>query len=355
MSLPPPRVNLHTRVRPLTLALAAFVASLSIGCTQGAPAPTSPPAPQAAATPAQSVPPQQREQVVMVLSFLPLSYHAPYYIALDKGWYAEQGLDVEVRESRGSSIAIQLVSTGQATFGDIEAGVLVRSIAKGAPIKSLALEFAKSPLGYAYARDADIKTPNDLEGKTFITTPVSAAFVLWPAFAAANGIDTSKVTILNADPGLLFQSVASRRADFTVAAVGEGDYLITQLGRPAGIFLMADYGLNYVGNALVAQTSTIQQSPDMVRRFVGATLRAFDFAKANHQEALDIFLKHNPDTRREFAENLFKESTRFWSSPSGVQTEQQWQATIDLLEEYSQLDDPVKASDVFTNDFLSRR
>jgi len=347
---------LPTRRHMMALLLGASAASLLVACTQ-APAsappaakPTAPPAPAAA----PNVAPQERDKVSVRADWIPGSTHSAFYIALDKGWYEELGLDVEVGGAQGSGQAAQLVATGNATFGHVDGGALVNAIATGLPIKSVALAGATAPLGYTYAQDV-IKTPKDMEGKTYVAVPTSATHQFWPAFAEINGIDTNKVTVVNSDATNVRQLVIGKRGDITDGAVGADEYLITLEGRPSGIFLLGDYGLKLVGHAIVASNESIQQKPDMVRRFLDATLRAYDFVKANQPEALEIFFRRNPDASRPLNENQLKQRVPLFTNPSGAQTEEQWQTTIDLVAKYRKLDRTPSTSEVYTNDFLPRR
>src|SRR5262249_7449079 len=240
----------------LTLLASAAATSLLAACAPAAaPTPVAP-----APAPAVQGAPPEREDVSVRLDWIPGSHHAPFYVALDKGWYAEQGLDVEVGAGNGSGQAAQLVAAGQATFGHVEGGALLRAIGSGMPLKSVALAGAKTPLGYAYATDV-IRTPKDLEGKTYAGVLASATHQVWPAFAEINGIDTKSVTVVNVAANSSTQIVSAGKADFTDAAVGSGAFTIGENARPAATILLADYRLRYVRHASVANNATIQQKP----------------------------------------------------------------------------------------------
>lgn len=323
----------------LELALGTGAVALAAACNSSTSSATSAPAKPAATTapakPAATTSPaaagKASENVVVRLDLLPLSYPAPFYVAQDKGWYDEQGLTVEVGDAKGSGQAAQLVGTGNATFGYVEGGALVKAFATGLPSKSVALAFAKPPLGYAYTKDTGVKTPKDLEGKTYGAVPFSATFQFGPAFAEANGIDVSKVPGVNVEPGSSIQLAATMKVDSIDAAVGEEDFLLIKAGRDAATFGLAEYGLNDVGHAIVATTMTIQQKPEMVRRFLDATLPGQRLKKRNQGDALESFAKLNPDSDRDLAANQLKASAPLWSNPSGAQTEQEWQSTIGLI------------------------
>ncbi len=143
-------------------------------------------------------------------------------------------------------------------------------------MKGIFLSFAKSALGYTFPKDLNIKSPKDFEGKTFAAVSFASTYQLWPAFAAVNGIDASKVAIINVDPENNVQVVASGKAHFLDGAIGLEDFLLAEADRPADTFLMNDYGLTYPGHGVVANTATIQQKPDIIRRFVNAIASGSD-------------------------------------------------------------------------------
>lgn len=259
-----------SRRRALAWLAAAGTAPL-LACTAPsatAPAPTARAAP--AAPPASNVAPTAApapatsaalEKVTFRLDFLPAGFHTPFYAARDRGWYREQGLDVEIGDSNGSTQAATLVATGNATFSYVDGGAIVRAIAAGQPIQSVALCLAKSPLGYAVPDDLNVRAPKDLEGKAYGPLTSGAAHQLWPIFAATNGIDASTVTVVNLDGASLVPALLQRRVDFVDAIVGRLDLLMAEGGRPGRTLALADYGLDYLGHGIVANLQTIREKP----------------------------------------------------------------------------------------------
>lgn len=118
---------------------------------------------------------------------------------------------------------------------------------------------------------------------------------------------------------------------------------------------LAEYGHHHVGNAIVANTATIRQKPDMIRRFLDATLRGYNSTKSSHNDALGTVLKRNADVKRGLADNQLKASVPLWGSPFGAQTQQQRLSSIDLIAKYAKLDKTPNRSDTYANDLVPKR
>src|SRR5207253_2361641 len=139
--------------------------------------------------------------------------------AIDKGYFAEQGLDVQILEGTGSGVALQLVANGQQPLGLIDAAVLASGVQKGIDARMVACMFQRSMWGILSPADNPLKQPADLIGKTIAVTPGGVAAVLFPAFAKKAGIDVSQVTLASLDPPSQPAALLSRRVDGAVHQV----------------------------------------------------------------------------------------------------------------------------------------
>jgi NitT/TauT family transport system substrate-binding protein len=353
----------------LLVRLAAFVVLLAAGCAPAA-APASAPAAKPAApaggpssAPAAAAPPTapaRLESVSLLLDWFPEGYHAPFYVARDRGYYREAGLDVEIHEGKGSGNAAQLVGTKTATFGFAEGGAVAKAIGQGIPVRVVAGIFRRSPLGFSYLKESGISSPKDLEGKTYGVVPGSATHSLWPAFVAANRIDESKITDVNIDPVGADAAMLTGRIHFTDALVSAEPIRYQEAGKEGGILLMGDYGVTVVGHGIIANNETIADKPALVRGFVDASLRAWDDTRKNPDEAIDVFRQSVPEKSREIARAalvgtlplLESEGTR--GRPLGFQSESDWDSTLQAIA-LAGLTSLPRADQVFTNEFIAAR
>ena len=135
------------------------------------------------------------DKVTFVTDFGFNGRHAYYYVALEKGYYTKQNIDLTIVRGQGSADAIKQVAAGTAQIGFADASVVVLSRANDQiPVKFISVVYAKPPHAVYVLKDSGIKTPKDLEGKKLADTAFSAVPKLFGAYAKAAGIDASKVT-----------------------------------------------------------------------------------------------------------------------------------------------------------------
>src|SRR5215468_594825 len=143
---------------------------------------------------------QTKRQVTMRLDWLYQGPNAGFMIALDKGYYEQAGLNVEIGPGKGSGSTAQLVASKAAQFGFADGFVVGAGVSKGMSIKMVASIFRRNPTAVVVLDESDIKIPKDLEGKTISGPTAVTQFVQWPAFVKGCGLDGSKIRLINIDP-----------------------------------------------------------------------------------------------------------------------------------------------------------
>jgi NitT/TauT family transport system substrate-binding protein len=228
--------------------------------------------------------PQARaESVTFVTDFGFNGRHAYYYVALDRGYYKEAGLDVSIVRGSGSADAIRKVGAGAAQVGFADAGSLVLARANdGLPVRMIAGVYAAPPHAIYTTADSGIRKPQDLVGHRIADSAGSANTVLFGAYAKAAGFDQAKVTWQVAEGAALPALLATGRAE----AVGQftvGEPMLAAAVAPKKLvkFAYRDVGLDYYGNGIIASEEMIAKEPDTLRRFVAATLRGMTDAFAD--------------------------------------------------------------------------
>jgi NitT/TauT family transport system substrate-binding protein len=184
--------------------------------------------------------------------------------------------------------------------------------------------------------------------------------VLFPAFAAANGIDESTVEQITVDPGAKLSGLLLGQFDFTVDWPFTRGPLIEAQGQTADYVYYADNGVNVLGHGLIASEDTIANRPDLVRGFVEASLRGIDEAVADPEAAIDAMIANRPDIAeqrdvqlaqlRGLADHLHTPATAEQST--GWMAEEDWQQTLELLTTYMGLQGSPSAADLYTNEFI---
>jgi NitT/TauT family transport system substrate-binding protein len=234
------------------------------------------------------------DKVTFVTDFGFNGRHAYYYVALEKGYYAKQNIDLTIVRGQGSADAIKQVAAGTAQIGFADASVVVQSRGNDQiPVKFIAVVYAKPPHAVYVLKDSGIKTPKDLEGKKLADTAFSAVPKLFGAYAKAANIDASKViwqvAASEALPGLLTTGRTDGIGQFTV-----GEPLLAKAAAPKEVLALpyADVGLDMYSSVIIATDATIKTNPDLLKRFVAATMQGLKDAMANPKEAGAIINKH---------------------------------------------------------------
>jgi NitT/TauT family transport system substrate-binding protein len=284
--------------------------------------------------------------------------HAPFYYGKEKGFFSEEGIDLTINEGRGSVAAAQAIAAGSDTFGMADAGTLMLTASKGADIKAVMSLLNTSGFGVISLAETGIKSPADLEGKRLAITAGDALTQLFPALAKANKIDLNKVTVVQMDPAAKVVAVLEKRVDALLGGIDDQFFLIEQKGPKAASLRFADHGANTVGITIIAKDSTIKDKPDLVKRFVTASVRSWAEAKKNPEAAVDAALKVKPDLNKESTLKQLKVDLDLLDSAAtkdkgiGFAADSDWETTKRLLTEYRDLKTDKPASAFFTNEFL---
>ena len=247
--------------------------------------------------------PAHAESITFMTDFGFNGRHAYYYVALDRGYYRQAGLDVSFVRGIGSADVIRKVASGAVQMGFADAGSLVLARANdGIPVRMLAVVYAAPPHAVYATADGSIRKPQDLAGHRIADSAGSANTLLFGAYAKAAGFDPTKVTWQVAESSSLPTLLATGRAE----AVGQftvGEPLLAATIAPKKLVRLAyrDVGLNYYGNGIVASEDLIARAPDMLRRFVAATLHGMADAFADPGMAGETIARYQRQITPEIA------------------------------------------------------
>ncbi|MEN9560422.1 MAG: hypothetical protein RLZZ502_1633, partial [Pseudomonadota bacterium] len=223
---------------------------------------------------------------------------APYFVALDKGYYKAEGLDVTIDSGNGSVEAINRVASGtyQMSFGDINSLIKFRDKKENAQVKAVAMIYNAPPFAIVSMKKYGVQKPKDLEGKVLGAPAPDGAYAQWPIFVKEQKIDASKVKIENVGFPVREPMLAEGKVQ-AITGFSFSSYMnLRGRGVPQDeivVMLMSDYGLALYGNALMVNPKFAQDNPKAVAGFVRATLRGVADTIANPREAVKSVIKRN--------------------------------------------------------------
>ena len=301
-------------------------------------------------------PPAELDKLVFMAGFKPQA-NLPFvaaYVAQEKGYFAEQDLEVRIRHA-SSGEHLKLLMAGDVDFTTAAAtSVLKRRSDPNLPIVAVALFGQRGQQTYVALRDSGIQTLKNWEGKTFgykISPPPD-----YVAMIEAAGVDRGAIKEVNAgfDPRILTEG----RVDVLAVFKSNEPDTIRRLGFELDQWDPEDFGVPSLGLTYITRQELVEEKPDIVQRFVKATLRGLKFAVENRDETLDIVLKYAPREDRDH--QLFMLNAEIDDAVSGLTDEnglgwtsaEQWRALYEHLVEHEAIPEPFDYRTAFTTRFL---
>src|SRR6185436_5767280 len=214
----------------------------------------------------------QQDKFILQLNWYQLADHSPIYLAMKKGYYKDEGIDLTVLRGAGSADSAKKVDLKQADLGISDAPTVITAISKGADLRMVAVVFDKAANNVFFKKSANIAKPQDLIGEKIAVPPADSHRVLWPAFAAINKLDANGVTLVNVKPEGKQAIVAGGEVDASVDLYTSSAIWEKVLGKGnVGHLLWADYGLPIYGHTYFVNTELEKRNPKLIERFLRAT------------------------------------------------------------------------------------
>jgi NitT/TauT family transport system substrate-binding protein len=311
---------------------------------------------------AQAQPGRPLEKITFLLDFTPYGKHTPFFAALDKGFWKDAGFDVTIVKGEGSATTISSYAAGTVDFAFSDTPTLILARSKGALVKVAAIIHDKSLYAFGTLEENNIKTPQDLKGKRIGASVGDASRVMFPAFAKLNGIDADSVRWVDMTPPARAASLMLGQVDAVVLFLTEEPTFSAkakEAGKHWRDFAYADYGLDPYSHGLLVRDDLITNQPDRVKRFIEATMKAWAWSIEHPQEALAMFLKHNPAVDPDQAREHFRIAIKHLMTNTakregiGYIDAEKMKRTVDFVSQYFNVKG-VSADDVYTNRFTPK-
>ncbi|HYS48950.1 MAG TPA: ABC transporter substrate-binding protein [Xanthobacteraceae bacterium] len=229
---------------------------------------------------------------------------APFVVAIDKGYYKAEGLDVTIDTAAGSLEPINRIAAGtyDMGFGDINSLIKFRDQNPAAPIKAVFMVYNKPAFSIVGRKSRGVVKPKDLEGKKLGAPPADGAYAQWPIFVNANDIDAAKVTIVSVGFPVREPMLASGEVD-AISGFSFSSYInLKDRGVPAddiSVLLMADHGVNLYGNAILVNPKFAEEKPEIVKAFLRAFLRGIKETARSPGTAVESVVKRNDVAKKD--------------------------------------------------------
>ncbi len=296
--------------------------------------------------------------VEVVLDWYPNAIHAFLYNAIEKGYYAQEGLEVKLRFPSNENDALSLVAAGKADIGIYYPQYIIQARAdQNVPVKGIGA-VVQYPLGVVTSlAEKNIKSPADLVGKNIGYGGSELSEAIIRTIMKNVGADSAEITLTNVGFDLM-SAMTTGNVDATVGCMVNHE--IPQLieeGFDINYFSMSDYGVpKDYEMVFLANDKTIEQDSDTLKAFLRASQKGFADMKNDPQGSLELLLsKQSADefplskTVEEQSMNVLLPAMETEDAPFLSQREEVWQTDIDWLLENKLIDNPVAVSDVMVD------
>jgi NitT/TauT family transport system substrate-binding protein len=228
---------------------------------------------------------------------------APFTVAIDKGFFKAEGLDVTIDTSGGSLEPINRVASGTygIGIGDINSLIKFRDANPGTPIKAIYMFYNNPPFAIVGRKSRGISDPKSLEGKKLGAPAPDGAYAQWPIFVEANKIDASKVTIENVGFPVREPMLAAGQVDAITGFSFSSFINLKDKGVPVDdivVLLMSEYGVNLYGNAVIVNPKYAADNPEVVKGFLRALTKGIQETVKSPDSAVDSIIKRNDISKK---------------------------------------------------------
>ncbi len=305
----------------------------------------------------QLKPEQPPDEVTLQLKGVHQAQFAGFYLAQEKGYYSQENIRVTFLEGEKDLAIVQRVVYGPADFGVIAPESILMARSQGQPVTAIAAIYRQSPIVYVAMSDSGIVRPRDFLGKTVATLDASGSQqdlqVQFYIMMKRLGLDISKMKLIAWDP--VYTTFYDGEADITSCYSNIGLIEMKQKGLKLNLIWPSDYGAYFYSDMVVTRDRLIAENPGLVARFLRATLRGWQDAIEDYQQAVPVILKYARDKDPQLQAAMMEAQLPLVHTGEdhiGWMKAEDWQAMYNLLQDYDLLTKPFDVNLSYTMRFL---
>ena len=303
--------------------------------------------------------PEDGETVTFNMAWLPQGSMSGVIVAIDQGFYSDVGLNVEAVRGFGGIRTVNEIDQGMFHFGYGDALAVILNRSNGGKTKLVGAINQDWPSGLCYITSRhNVQTPADLEGLTVGGGQASAMQVLVPEWLELNGVPRDAINLMQLDPAIVVNSLVEGQID--AGECWKANSMPIFHKRAAASDLEIDwipysaFGLDIYGNGIVTSEKLMEENPELVRQFLAATYRGYQWVHDNPDEATDIITSHYPVLDKEITRQQITELMELMSGGKslGWLEEDKVSRTLDFLAGAYGVEEGMTVDDIYSTAFL---
>jgi NitT/TauT family transport system substrate-binding protein len=297
------------------------------------------------------------------LDWSPWGDQVPFHLAVKKGWYAKQGLDVQLEDGNGSVSTVQIVGNGDYDLGHASLATMAIARSKGLQVKAVAGFIRQNDIGLMIGKDTGVNSPKDLKGKKLTFTAGSLETPFLDRFISAGGLTRDDLELTNVDAANKGTLYMSGRVD---GAFSSAPFMqpIFDRQRPTKTIKFSDYGLEFPSFGLFATEATIAAKRDQIRKFASVTAGAWQYILNGHEaEGVQAIMEARPQAKLDPQVLLDQikilrglvSTPATAGKPMGIMAEADWAKAIDTLQQGKLMGHVEAPGAYYTNEFIDEK
>ena len=294
--------------------------------------------------------------VTFQLNWMAGGPNAGFEAAVEEGFYRDAGLDVTIVQGNGSANTAQLVANGRAQLAYADAVSVSQLIAKGAPMKIVATIYQSNPNAVMALKKTGIKSVKDLAGKKVGVPSASSQTTMLPLLLKSNNLKESDITMIDMPVASMVPALLQGQVDAVLGSIDAYQIQAEAQGAQLDVYRFADYGVPTVSTSIFASDSFLKENPEIVKKFIAASLKGWSFALDNPQKAIKDVKAVFPETNEKLATAELAAITPLFCSGGakyiGKAEDALWTKSQDLLSEVKLLPVGQDPKTYYTNAYL---
>lgn len=303
---------------------------------------------------------EEPQEVTLAMGFIPNVQFTPIYVAVEKGYFAEEGITIQFDYGWETDI-LKLVGSDELQFAIASGDQVVLARSQGLPLVYVMNWYRRFPVCVMSAVEKGIRTPEDLVGKR-VGTPVTygASYIGWRALLDQVGLAETDMELISIGYTQA-AAVAEDQVDAAICYAMNEPVQMEVDGQEVDLILVSDYA-NLVSNGLITNEKSVEDRPELVQGMVRAALRGLDYTIRHPDEAFEIALIHVPEAAsdekaRTMNRAVLEKSIEFWQAGEGelgMSNPDDWQLSQEVMLKMGLVPSEVEVSEMYTNEFAEK-
>jgi NitT/TauT family transport system substrate-binding protein len=305
----------------------------------------------------------QERDIKFTLDFIALGRHAPWYVAVGKGYFKEEKLNVSIIPSKGTADAIAALEAGTSEFAFVDIPSLVAGGGAGSAVRIVAVNYQKPPYCvFSLNPGGNVRSPRDMAGLELGSSTASFVPRIHQAFMKMHGVDPTTLKVVNIDAPARVPMLAARRVQaIDLFIMSEPSIKRAVKDAEPHCMLLGDHGLDIYSNSIGVREDFLRQNPEVVRGFVRAALRGWKDALENPEEAAKVQLQFLKALNPEIIVDEVKILRRLAVVPDtekdgyGAMNREKMQRTVDFINSNVEVQGKKRTvTDIMVDGFLPK-